>query len=105
LIRPRQVDRVEEWLAEAVAGGGEAITGNRRLGDTTFAPTVILDPSADCRLSTQEIFGPAIAVYGYDDLDEAIGRANSLPTPSRRRASPTVSTSTCSACESSMRQR
>ena len=73
MIRPRQVDRVEEWLAEAVAGGGEAIAGNRRLGDTTFAPTVILDPSADCRLSTQEIFGPAIAVYGYDDLARPSG--------------------------------
>jgi acyl-CoA reductase-like NAD-dependent aldehyde dehydrogenase len=79
LIRPREVDRVEEWLSEAVAGGGEAITGNRRLGDTSFAPTIILDPPADCRLSTAEIFGPAIAVYSYDDIDEAIGRANGLP--------------------------
>jgi acyl-CoA reductase-like NAD-dependent aldehyde dehydrogenase len=79
LIRPREVDRVEEWLAEAVAGGGEVITGNRRLGDTTFAPTIILNPPANCRLSTQEVFGPAIDIYAYDDLKEAIGRANSLP--------------------------
>ena len=52
----------------AVSALTEGISGNRRLGDTTFAPT--LDPPADCRLSTQEIFGPAIAVYGYDDLGE-----------------------------------
>ncbi len=79
LIRPREVDRVEEWLAEAVARGGQVITGNRRLGDTTFAPTIVLDPPADCRLSTMEIFGPAIAVYSYDDMDDAIGDANRLP--------------------------
>jgi acyl-CoA reductase-like NAD-dependent aldehyde dehydrogenase len=79
LIRPREVDRVEEWLTEAVDGGGQVITGNRRLGDTSFAPTVVLDPPGDCRLSTMEIFGPAIAVYGYDDMDAAIAEANRLP--------------------------
>jgi acyl-CoA reductase-like NAD-dependent aldehyde dehydrogenase len=26
-----------------------------------------------------EIFGPVICVYGYEDVGEAIGRANSLP--------------------------
>jgi acyl-CoA reductase-like NAD-dependent aldehyde dehydrogenase len=79
LIRPREVDRVEEWLTEAVDGGGQVITGNRRLGDTSFAPTVVLDPPDDCRLSTMEIFGPAIAVYGYDEMDAAIAQANRLP--------------------------
>ena len=79
LIRPREVDRVEEWLQEAVDGGGTVITGNRRLGDTTFAPTVILDPPTGCRLSTQEIFGPAIAVYSSASLDDSITRANALP--------------------------
>lgn len=79
LIRPREVDRVEAWLKEAVDGGGTVITGNKRLGETSFAPTVILDPPEDCRLSTQEIFGPAIAVYSSPSLDDSIARANSLP--------------------------
>ena len=26
-----------------------------------------------------EIFGPVVCVYGYDDIDDAIARANSLP--------------------------
>jgi acyl-CoA reductase-like NAD-dependent aldehyde dehydrogenase len=92
LIRPREVDRVEEWLQEAVDGGGTAITGNRRLGDTTFAPTVILDPPPGCRLSTQEIFGPAIAVYSSASLDESIRRANALPWAFQPAASRTAST-------------
>ena len=79
LIRPREVDRVEEWLTEAVDGKGQVVTGNCRLGETSFAPTIVLNPPPDCRLSTMEIFGPAIAVYGYDDMEAAIGKANSLP--------------------------
>lgn len=79
LIRPREVDRVEEWVQEAVDGGATVITGNKRLGDTTFAPTVVLDPPEGCRLSTQEIFGPVVAVYSSKSLDDSIARANALP--------------------------
>ena len=44
-----------------------------------YAPTVLFEPPEDARVSQQEIFGPVVCVYGYDDLDEAIGRANALP--------------------------
>jgi acyl-CoA reductase-like NAD-dependent aldehyde dehydrogenase len=30
-------------------------------------------------VSSQEIFGPVVCVYPYDDLDEALERANALP--------------------------
>ena len=30
-------------------------------------------------MSTAEIFGPVVCVYDYDDLDDAIDRANELP--------------------------
>ena len=79
LIRPREVGRVEDWVAEAADGGGRILCGGQRHGDTAYSPTVILDPPPGVRLSREEIFGPVVAVYGYDDLDEAIGRANALP--------------------------
>ncbi len=79
LIRPREVDRVADWVSEAVDGGGRLLCGGQKLGDTAYAPTVVLDPPPDVRLSSEEIFGPVIAVYGYDDLDEAVERANGLP--------------------------
>uniref|UniRef100_UPI0012F9BE06 aldehyde dehydrogenase family protein n=1 Tax=Nevskia soli TaxID=418856 RepID=UPI0012F9BE06 len=31
------------------------------------------------RVSTLEVFGPVVCVYGYDKIDDAIARANSLP--------------------------
>jgi acyl-CoA reductase-like NAD-dependent aldehyde dehydrogenase len=79
LIRPSEVARVHSWVEEAVAWGAKLLCGGRRLSETCYAPTVVLEPPADCRLSTQEVFGPVVGVYAYDDLDEAIGRANALP--------------------------
>lgn len=80
LIQPREADRVAEWVEEAVRGGAQLATGGKRLSETTLEPTVLLDPASDARVTTQEIFGPVVAVYRYTDLDEAIARANSLPT-------------------------
>jgi acyl-CoA reductase-like NAD-dependent aldehyde dehydrogenase len=71
---------VAEWIEEAVQGGATCATGGKRLSDTTLQPTVLLDPASDARVTTQEVFGPVVAVYRYGELDEAIARANSLPT-------------------------
>jgi len=80
LIQPREADRVAEWIEEAVKGGAQCATGGKRLSETTLQPTVLLDPASDARVTTQEVFGPVVAVYRYGKLDEAIARANSLPT-------------------------
>jgi acyl-CoA reductase-like NAD-dependent aldehyde dehydrogenase len=80
LILPREADRIAEWIDEAVKGGARLATGGRRLSETTLQPTVLLDPPGGARVSVQEIFGPVVAVYRYNDLDDAIRRANALPT-------------------------
>lgn len=78
LIRPGEVDRVEQWVDEAVEGGAVVLTGGKRLGPTTYAPTVLLNPAATARVSQEEIFGPVICVYGYDNLEDAYSAANGL---------------------------
>ncbi|MFD1910730.1 aldehyde dehydrogenase family protein [Halodurantibacterium flavum] len=80
LILPREADRVRQWIDEAVDGGALLATGGDRLSETTVRPAVLLDPAIDARVSTQEVFGPVVAVYRYSDLDDAIARANALPT-------------------------
>ena len=79
LIRNREVDRVEEWVAEAVDAGAEVVCGGKRLSASCYAPTVLLNPPETCRVSSQEIFGPVISVYDKKSLDDAIVQANSLP--------------------------
>ncbi len=79
LIRNAEVDRVAEWVDEAVAAGATLECGGSKISDSCYAPTVLLNPPADARVSTLEIFGPVICVYGYDELDAAVTQANSLP--------------------------
>ena len=79
LIRTSENDRVAEWISEAVSAGAEAVTGGNKVSASCHEATVLYDPPADSKVSTLEIFGPAVCVYPYSDLDEAIARANSLP--------------------------
>ncbi|QSB25511.1 aldehyde dehydrogenase family protein [Flavobacterium sp. CLA17] len=78
LITPKEVDRVEEWVNEAVTKGAKIITGGKRISDTCFEPTVLFNPSEDSKVSTHEIFGPVVCIYPFTDRDEAIRKANAL---------------------------
>ena len=79
LIRHQEVERVEDWVREAIEGGAALLCGGKRLSASCYEPTVLLEPPADSKVSTEEVFGPVVCVYAYDDLDEAIARANALP--------------------------
>ncbi len=79
LIRPDEVERVHAWVTEATQQGAELLCGGKPLPDNCYAPTLLFDPPAEARVSTEEIFGPVVCVYPYTDLAQAIERANSLP--------------------------
>lgn len=78
LISPKEVNRVHEWVQEAVTHGATLLCGGNKISDTCYEPTVLLNPPANIRVSTQEIFGPVVCIYSYSDLDEAIHMANNL---------------------------
>jgi len=79
LIRTGEVDRVAEWVDEAVAEGAKLLCGGNRISATCYAPTVLLNAPDDVRVSTMEIFGPVVCVYAYDNVAAAVQQANSLP--------------------------
>lgn len=79
LILEREVNRIDEWVKEAVAGGGKILYGGKKLSETCYSPTIILNPSSNAKVTTNEIFGPVICVYSYSNRLEAIQQANSLP--------------------------
>ena len=78
LIKPEEVDRVEKWVEDAVAGGAVILTGGKRISDTCYAPTILQNPPEESKVSTEEIFGPVISIYPYSDRLKAIEIANSL---------------------------
>lgn len=79
LISETEVDRIDDWVKEAIYKGAKCLTGGKKISNTCYAPTVLLDPPDDLRISQHEIFGPVVCIYSYKDRDEAIARANALP--------------------------
>ncbi|MCW8940867.1 MAG: aldehyde dehydrogenase family protein [Flavobacteriales bacterium] len=78
LITPQENDRVEAWVNEAIEKGAKVLCGGKKISNTCFEPTVLLNPPADTKVSTDEIFGPVVCVYSYTNRLDAIKIANSL---------------------------
>jgi len=79
LIRAQEVERVSQWVSEAIIEGAELLTGGKIISESLYAPTVLFNPAETSKVSVEEIFGPVVCVYEYDELHEAIARANALP--------------------------
>jgi acyl-CoA reductase-like NAD-dependent aldehyde dehydrogenase len=75
MVREKEAIRVEEWIREAVGGGARLVTGGTRQG-AVYAPTVVADVKPNMRISQEELFGPAVVVTPFDDIDQAIALAN-----------------------------
>ena len=77
---PRQLRVVKELIRDAREGGGGVRTGGRKRNGPGYfyPPTVVTDVDENCRLVSEEQFGPVIPIMPYSHIDEAIDRANSL---------------------------
>ena len=60
---------------------GTIVTGGSRHGNQGyfFQPTVITDVPDDCKIMTEEPFGPVAPIVPFKTFDEVVERANSLP--------------------------
>lgn len=53
--------------------GGNVVIGNENAHlDKNLTPTVILSPSKDSAVMKDEIFGPILPIYAFQNIDEAI---------------------------------
>ncbi len=77
LIRKHEVERIHDWVTQAVSEGAELLTGGVATGNC-YAATVLYNPTDSSLVSQKEIFGPVICVYSYQSIDEALQRANAL---------------------------
>ncbi len=73
-----QLDRVRELVDDAVASGGRVLAGGEGGGEGGyfFSPTIIAGLSDGARLVDEEQFGPALPVIAYEDVEDAVARAN-----------------------------
>ena len=78
MISLEAAERVERWIAEAIAGGAEVAVGGKR-NDIFLEPTVLLHTSADMKVNCEEVFAPLVTVTPYRTLGDAIAWANASP--------------------------
>lgn len=76
MIDPREVKRMEQWVAEALKQGAIVVTGGEAWGERFFRPTVLCGIKRDMKVWCQEVFGPLLMVDTYSDFDEAIRKTN-----------------------------
>jgi acyl-CoA reductase-like NAD-dependent aldehyde dehydrogenase len=76
---PKQVETVEEHLADAKARGAQILTGGQRnphLPGRFFEPTVITEVDHSMKIMTEETFGPVLPIMRVKNADEALQLAN-----------------------------
>jgi acyl-CoA reductase-like NAD-dependent aldehyde dehydrogenase len=82
MIRPRQLEKVEQQLRDAVGRGAQILTGGIRrpdLGPNFLEPTVVTRVDHSMQLMREETFGPVLAIQPVASADEAIQLANDSP--------------------------
>ncbi|BAX96204.1 aldehyde dehydrogenase [Mycobacteroides stephanolepidis] len=78
MVSPRQRERVENYIESGKADGSRLVAGGTRPQRAGWfvAPTVFADVTNAQRIACEEIFGPVLAVIGYDSDEEALHIAN-----------------------------
>jgi succinate-semialdehyde dehydrogenase/glutarate-semialdehyde dehydrogenase len=79
LVNAETRDKVEGFVADAVAKGARVLTGGERGESNTgyfYKPTVLVDVPDDADCLGDEIFGPVAPVQRFTDEEVAIERAN-----------------------------
>lgn len=78
MITREHAERAESWIAEAVSQGARVLCGGTRDG-SVLQPTVLEGVDENMRVVCEEIFAPVVSVIPFDNVDEAVARANASP--------------------------
>ena len=79
MIALSEVQRVQEWIDEALQEGARLITGGVSCGDkvsSVLSPTIVSLVPTNVRLFREEAFAPVVVVNPYRDVEEAIRMVN-----------------------------
>lgn len=79
LASQRQLDTVTRHVQDALAKGATLLAGGRHrpdIGPYFYEPTLLANVTEDMELFSAETFGPVVALYPFDSVDDAVDRAN-----------------------------
>jgi acyl-CoA reductase-like NAD-dependent aldehyde dehydrogenase len=76
MVSAAAADRVQAMIEDAVKRGARLVLAPMREG-CILGPAIVADAPASARLLAEEAFGPVVTVQAVDDVDAALGLANS----------------------------
>jgi aldehyde dehydrogenase (NAD+) len=85
LVSAQQLDRVLGYLESGRREGARPVSGGERLTSGAYArgffvpPTVFTDVRDDMAIAREEIFGPVLSAFPFEDEVEVVRRANATP--------------------------
>lgn len=75
MIRASEVDRVQQWIKEAVASGAKLLCGGKVKG-SLLEPTLLSATTPKMKVNCEEIFAPVATIEPYEDFDTALDVIN-----------------------------
>ncbi len=81
LIDQAAIDKVQEHVDDAIAGGASALTGGRahQAGGLFYEPSILVNVSRDAKLMQEETFGPVAPLIRFSTEQDVIELANDTP--------------------------
>src|SRR5699024_129191 len=89
LVDDAAYERVSALVEDAASKGAQVVhafntdeAGAQALKQTRiFPPTVVIGVTDEMRLAHEEVFGPVLAVYGYDSYTDVVDKLAARPAP------------------------
>lgn len=78
IIQPVHVERISNWVNEAIEGGAQVLTGGKVLSEQhgLYAPTLLTNTKKGMKVCDLEAFGPIAVIESFDTFQEAIDLTN-----------------------------
>lgn len=82
IVDQRNFDRVAGYIADAREQGATLVCGGGVEPELRAVhPTVLVDVPGNARISDEEVFGPILCVYTYQDVEEVFAVLHRRPKP------------------------
>jgi acyl-CoA reductase-like NAD-dependent aldehyde dehydrogenase len=78
MISYEHLERVNQWVGEAVAGGAVLLTGGKVLSKehNLFAPTLLKNVDSKAKVCREEVFGPVAILESFESFEQGLESAN-----------------------------
>ena len=87
VVNKRHFDRLQSYIEDARAKGGEVVEINPAADDFSqqahhkMAPHIVTDASDEMKVMQDEIFGPILPIKSYKDATDVVSYINAHPRP------------------------